>query len=259
MTGAGSHASVRAGAMIAGLAIVLARPEPATSQANPLVADLSEHLISITSNFTGTNLLLFGSIVGVENADIIVVVRGPEQEVVVRRKDKVAGIWVNRDAVVYKKVPGYYAVAANRTLREITSDRVLDFLQIGAGNLRLKSDAELTDAQRLLYKRAIVRDRMRKGLYLPNPQRVTILGNSLFRTAVHFPATVPVGPYTAAIYLFREGQIIGAQTAPLDIRKFGIERAIFDFAHQQPLIYGVAAVLIALIAGWLASVIFRRG
>ena len=230
---------------------------PVAAQQSSLVTDLSSHLISINSNFSGTDLLLFGAVEG-GAGDIVVVIRGPELPVVVRRKDRVAGIWVNREAMEFRRVPGYYAVAATRPLREVAPDDVLARLQLGLDHLRFEPVAELTRTEQRLFGQAVVRAKLREELYRLEIAKVRFLGDTLFRTRVQFPANVPVGSYTALIYLLRDGVVVGAQTSPLFIKKAGIERSIYNFAQNQPLIYGIAAVTLALLAGWLAAAIFRR-
>ncbi len=229
------------------------------AQAQPaaLITDISSHLISITSNFSGTDLLLFGAVEG-GAGDVVVVVRGPELPVVVRKKNRVAGIWINQEAVEFRRVPGYYAIAATRPLGEIASDGVLGRLELGLDRLRFKAVTEITRAERDLFGQAIVRAKVRENLYRLELAKVRFLGDTLFRTRVQFPANVPVGSYTALIYLLRYGAVVAAQTSPLFIKKAGVERQIFDFAQNQPLIHGIAAVTLALLAGWLAAVIFRR-
>jgi uncharacterized protein (TIGR02186 family) len=229
----------------------------APAQENPLITDLSSHLISITSSFTGTDLLLFGAVE--EHGDVIVVVRGPQQPLVVRRKDRVLGIWMNREAVGFANVPGYYAVAANRPIEDIASPNLLARLQIGTENLRFAATTPIDDTDLVPYRDAVMRNKVRDGLYQDNAGRVVFLGPKLFRVRVGFPAKVPVGTYQAEVYLVRDDQVISAQATPLFINKFGVEREIYDFAHEQPLAYGVAAVALALTAGWLAAVFLRRG
>ena len=226
------------------------------AQEAPLITDLSSHLISITSSFTGTDLLLFGAVE--ERGDIVVVVRGPPAPIVVRRKDRLAGIWVNQDAVTFSNVPGYYAVAANRALADIASAGLLARLQIGTENLRLRPTAVIDETDVLPFRDAVVREKVRDGLYQENPGRVVFLGPKLFRARIGFPAKVPVGTYQAEVYLVRDDQVISAQATPLFIDKSGAERAIYDFAHDQPLAYGVLAVVLSLAAGWLAATFLRR-
>jgi uncharacterized protein (TIGR02186 family) len=228
----------------------------AAAQESPLVTDLSSHLISITSSFTGTDLLLFGATE--ERGDVIVVVRGPQQPLVIRRKTRVLGIWVNRNSVRFSNVPGYYAVAANRPISEIASATLLARLQIGTENLRLNPVKRIDETDLLPYRDAVVRAKVRDGLYQENAGRVVFLGPKLFRVRIGFPAKVPVGTYQAEVYLVRDDQVISAQATPLFINKSGAEREIFDFAHQQPIAYGAIAVFLALAAGWLAATFFRR-
>ena len=109
------------------------------------------------------------------------------------------------------------------------------------------------------WRAGLVRNMQREGLYLENPGRVIFLGNQLFRTDIHLPANVPTGTYLVHAYLLKDGHLISAQTTPLLVSKIGIQAQIFDFAHHQSAWYGVAAIFIALVAGWMAHMAFRRG
>jgi len=227
-----------------------------------LVTDISSHLISVTSDFTGTDLLLFGTIRALadenekDHGDIIVVVRGPERELIVRKKERIAGIWANSQSVTLQKVPSFYASASNRPVEEITSKTTLDRLRIGPDRLAFK--AKENNAHVFPYKKAVIRQKKEAELYSDSQSTVHFLGPSLFRTTIHFPANVTVGNYTAEFYLFRDGDLVSAQSSPLFIKKVGLGRQIFDFARNYPALHGIAAIVIALIAGWIASAIFRK-
>ncbi|MCG8493117.1 MAG: TIGR02186 family protein [Sneathiellales bacterium] len=227
-----------------------------------LVTDISSHLISVTSDFTGTDLLLFGTIRALasedekDHGDIIVVVRGPERELIVRKKERVAGIWANTKSVTLQKVPSFYASASNRPVEDITSKTTLDRLRIGPDRLAFKAKGE--DAHVFPYKKAVIRQKKEAELYSDRQSTVHFLGPSLFRTTIHFPANVTVGNYTAEFYLFREGDLVSAQSSPLFIKKVGLGRQIFEFARNYPALHGIAAIVIALIAGWIASAVFRK-
>ena len=223
---------------------------------SPLTTDLSSHLISITSSFTGTDLLLFGT--AEESGDIIVVVRGPIQSVLVRRKGRVAGIWINRESIEFDGVPGYYAVAATRPIQQIASPTLLGRLQIGTENLKLLPQSALPETELLPFREAIVRAKTRQGLYQDFGGRVVFLGQRLFRARISFPALVPVGIYRTEVYLVRDDEVISAQATPLYVKKTGLERTVYDFAHKEPLFYGIAAVLLSITAGWIAAGLFRR-
>ena len=221
-----------------------------------LVADLSSHLIAITPDFTGVDLLLFGTTEG--TGDVIVVIRGPQSDVVMRRKKRVAGVWVNADAVVFAGVPGYYALAANRPLEQLDADAELAFAQIGVDNVRLdaiEGFGEPIDAE---FRGALIDSMQRKQLYPHDIQPVTFVGERLFRTSIRFPANVPIGAYSAEVYLIEDGQVVTSEITPLAVRKSGFGADVFLHAHRHPASYGAVAVIFALVAGWVASAMFRK-
>lgn len=238
-----------------GMGFVLGAAAPAASQP-PLVTDMSSHRISITSSFTGTELLVFGSIEGA--GEIIIVARGPEPPVVVRKKRRLAGIWVNGDAVTFDRVPGYYAVAASHDVRRIAPPALLSRLEIGAENLRFEPRGGIGPRDAAEFKDAVIRKRLNESLYSEEVDKVRFLGKRLFRAKLRFPTTVPIGTYNVQVYLVRDREVVGAQSTPLYINKSGLERTIYDFAHTEPVLYGLAAIVLALAAGWLAGVVFRK-
>jgi len=222
-----------------------------------LIADLSSHLVAITSGFAGVDVLLFGAIDG--PGDVVVVVRGPERVQPVHRKSNVAGIWMNTAQVTFESAPVFYFIASSRPLDEIADPSVLRANQFGVDHLQLglpRARARGRAAEE--WRQALIRNKQRQNLYVREPATVTVLGQRLFRTSVHLPSNVPPGLYRAETYLLRDGQIVSAQTTPLSISKLGLEADLFTFAHEAPAAYGTIAVLAALMAGWLAHLLFRR-
>jgi uncharacterized protein (TIGR02186 family) len=225
--------------------------------ADPLVVDLSSHVVAITSGFTGANLLLFGAVEG--EGDVVVVVRGPNQSELVRRRDRILGIWVNRYQASVTDAPVYYQVASTRPLDQIAASTMLERHRLGIEHLDLgvrRRDEARSDDD---YRQALVRIKRERGLYAEQAGKISLLGGRLFRTEMTFPANVPTGIYTAEVYLVKDGEIVSAQTTPLIISKTGVGAEIFDIANRHAALYGVAAVLLAMVAGWLAAAIFRRG
>ena len=233
-----------------------ANSSPAASQgSDALIADLSSREIAITTGFAGTELLLFGTVDG--EGDIVVVVRGPKRREIVRRKQRVAGVWVTGRSVAFDDVPAFYFLASTRPLDEIASAAVLAPKRIGANNLHIVPTSR-RDVGRTGFRRALLRNKEVSGLYNDNQGAVEVKGGRLFRTRVVFPSNVPTGQYAAEVYLLRNGVIIGDETTPLVVRKVGLEADIFQFAHQHSMLYGIIAIVIALGAGWLAGVVFRK-
>ncbi len=223
---------------------------------SPLVVDLSEDLIAITTGFTGTEVLLFGATAGA--GDIIVVVRAPESQVVVRRKARVGGVWINADSLTFEKVPGFYHVAASRPLAELLPEPVLAREQIGAENLTLQLVNSASAEEIPEFTAALIRNKQRGGLFNTELGEIKFQKNRLFRTQVEFPSSVPTGVYTASVYLVADGAIIDRTDTPLQVRKTGFEATVFEFANQQGAIYGLIAIFIALAAGWFAGIVFRN-
>lgn len=249
-----------AGRLLAWVMLICLVPATLGPRASePLVADLSNHLVAITTGFTGSDVLLFGSSDGQPDTQVVIVVFGPPQDVVVRRKDKVAGIWVNQDAVTFTDVPAFYQVAATDSLDVWLPLSVRERHQIGVEYLRYKpADPDVPGVMETDFRIALVRNKQRAGLYSRNPGRIVRRGERLFRTTVHFPANVPTGTYNIETLLIRDGEVVSAQTTPLFINKIGVGADIFRLANTQAGIYGVAAIMIALAAGLGANWIFSK-
>jgi uncharacterized protein (TIGR02186 family) len=226
-------------------------------RAAPIVVDLSEHLVKVTTAFAGAELLLFGAVE--EPGDVVVIVQGPTRPVTMHRKSRVFGIWAHTANMTFEDVPGFYAIASTRPLEEVAPATVLARNEMGLENLRLelpRAKASPNVAQ--AWREALIRNQQSSGLYPTKVGEVEFLGDRLFRTDLRLPANVPTGAYEARVYYLTDGRVVSAQTTPLFVSKVGVEAEIFDFAYEQSALYGVIAILVALMAGWLAHVAFRR-
>ncbi len=254
----------------------------AHSRADTLVTDISEDRVAISSIFSGAELLLYGAIEPEPGRtgprprnDIVVVLRGPTEELVVREKERTAGIWINRHSVEFALVPSFYFLASTRRLEDIGDVSELRAREIGIRYLRMRPKrnaaagsttavgiAEALAGNLNRYRAAVIRNKKREGLYREiegaDDEGVRFRSGTLFRAKLKIPANVPVGNHTAEVHLLRDGKIISTTTKNIFIHKTGVERSIYQFAHRQPLLYGIAAVLTALFAGWIASVAFRQ-
>jgi uncharacterized protein (TIGR02186 family) len=244
---------MRLGRWILLLALAFA-PRPAFAQA--LVADLTSHLIAITTGFSGAEVTLFGAAEG--EGEVIVVVRGPDVDAVVREKRATMGIWLNRDQMIFDDVPGFYAMASTKTVEEIGPPDLRERHKIGVETLNLKTSQAASQERVAEFREALIRSKQKLGLYPQTVGAVTFVGARLFRTTISFPATVPTGAYQISVFLVRDGRLIGAQTTPLLISKLGVSAEVVDFARKNPLWYGLVAVAVAVLAGWASSLPFRR-
>ncbi len=249
------------------VAVRMVEKHAASTGGPKVVADLSTHTVAIKTDFAGTRVMLFGAIVGTaeegkKHPDLIIVVRGPSRKFKMHRKKRIGPIWVNSDERIFRAAPGYYALLSSNVLSEIAPADRLKKRGIGFDALKehLLATGEgfkdLKEAE--VYAKAFVRLMRKKGLYRANDNGVNFTGRYLFRATFDLPANVPLGEYEADVYLWREGKLLGKFHSKLEIEKRGFERIVYAFAHEQPLLYGIAAVIIAIAAGFAAAAIFRK-
>jgi uncharacterized protein (TIGR02186 family) len=230
---------------------------PAAATEN-LVSGLSQDTIEIRSNYNGAEITVFGAVErpDTERPDIAVVIRGPETNMRVLRKDRVAGIWINRDRVLLSAMPSYYFAAANRPLAKVASQSTQRQYALGLDAVRpasLKADDNPEP-----FRQAFLAHMQRAGLYLQAEDGVEFLSGTLFRVRVPVPSSAPRGTYVAEVYLLRDGKVIDERSSDLIIDQIGLERSIFDFSKTNPFAYGLSTVLMAMLLGWLSSLAFRR-
>jgi len=267
--GQGAAAAIVLGAAPTGAAAQDATV-PAAPYADPererIVSGLSQTDIAITATFEGSKIFVYGAIErdwfpepGEPAADVIVSITGPSEPVTVRKKEKAGIIWVNAQSLVISSAPSFYAVAAtgpldailrpvDDTRHKISIDQAVNFAGIAAF-----TGVDVDD-----FRRAVIRLRERTGLYHEAAGAVRLRGPTLFETTVELPANIVEGDYSARVFLLREGRVRDVYSTVIAVRKAGLERLIYTAAQDQPLIYGIVSIIVALLAGWGASEAFRQ-
>jgi len=229
---------------------------PVRALATPLVGDMSQYRIEMDSSFSGTRLFLFGA--RNDPGDIVIVVRGEQKDYMVRKKEPIGGIWVNRGRMKFFGMPNFYSVASSKPLSEIDQNGL--FRQLGIGQNVLfspPSNPELLP-KFAEYSQAFLKYQHTRKLYSSAPTRLEFMGETLFKTVVEFPDNIPPGDYTAEFYLVSDGEILGMQSAPIKISKTGLDAFLYSYAHQHPFFYGITAIVLALSAGWFAGRLFEK-
>lgn len=227
-----------------------------------VVAGLSQNRVSITANFDGTGILIFGAVKREspppKNAtlQVVIEVSGPSSPVTVRRKQRVFGIWVNTDSIEIDSAPSFYTVASTAPLAEILSNTEDLRHRISVKHLIRSVGAPDNISNPETFSEALIRIRQKNGLYTSDG-KVDLADDTLFRTQIVLPSNLVEGDYTARIFLIRNQKVLDINKTTIAVRKVGLERWIFNLAHQRPLIYGLLSLAIAIAAGWLASAAFR--
>ncbi len=256
-------------AWLAGLLLLLGSLPLGASE---IIGALSQNRVSLTANFSGSEILIFGAIrrsadevlaeaeaeaAGLEDFDVVVVIEGPRQRTEVWRKDRVAGIWMNVDSVTLASVPSFYAVATSAPLTEILSPEEDEINRISPRQAIRAEQAGDGSPEALLFAEALLRIRERTAHFMTLDRFVHVDEGILFRANVRLPPNLTEGAYTTRMYLMQGGQVVSQYRTAIFVRKDGLERWLYELAYEQPFLYGLLALVIALIAGWAASAVFR--
>ena len=237
----------------------------ARDEAPVLVPDVSQREVDIHYSFTGAELLLFGAIlypggrVPDGRTDVAVVLKGPPQSILVREKEKLGGVfWANAGSARFRSAPAFYAIASSRPLASLIDERTAAIYELGLGSIHLSPAGGSDPAVANRFETGFVDLRSRGGLFVTQAGAIEISKGVLYRARLTIPPRVPDGRYTAETFLIRDGKVIAAATRTIAVRKQGFERIVAGFAQNQPIAYGLFAVLLSIGFGWAAGAIFRR-
>jgi len=246
------------------LPLMLLAPLLIGAEAPRLVPDVSQRKIEIIYSFTGAELLLFGAILypggraPSDDAQIAVVVKGPQQPVLVREKRKIAGMWINANSADFRSVPSFYALASSKPIDRIVDPRTAVIYELGIDNMQLSPSSGGDPAEDRRFEDGLIELKRRGGYYSETAHGVEISEGVLYRARIAIPARVPVGRYTAETFLIEKGRVIAAATRDIDIDKSGMEAFVARAAEHHSFLYGMFAVAMSLLTGWAASVAFKR-
>lgn len=227
-----------------------------------LVPDVSQHEVRVRQGFTGTNLLLFGAILDADGRrasqpyDIVVVLKGPTQPILVREKGKRFGIWMNAQSTAFRSAPSFFAVASSRPIDQIVDERTAAIYELGLNFLQLSPTGAIEPEEQARFTEGLVDLRQREGLYKEDPKGVTVRDGVLYQARIALPSNVITGRYTAETFAIADGRVIDSAIAEVQVTKHGFERFVADSAEGSSVLYGLFAVFLSLLMGWLAGRVF---
>jgi len=231
-------------------------------QAEEIVLGMSKNEVAITATFDGSNILVFGAIkrdrpIQDTPLHVIVSIVGPSKPVIVRRKEQRFGIWVNKDMVEIDAAPSFYAIATTGSFQQVLSETE-DLRHKVSINRAIRSvGAPMNVSNKQSFSDALIRIRRNKGLYQSLERTVDLDQQTLFRTMIEMPANLTEGQYRTRIFLTRNGKVLNQFETSINVRKVGLERFLFNLSRDNPLVYGLMSIAIAIFAGWLASAFFQ--
>jgi uncharacterized protein (TIGR02186 family) len=227
-----------------------------------LVPEVSQHEIQVRQGFVGTELLLFGAILTPEGTragrdyDIVVVLKGPTNAMILREKQRLAGIWVNAASVEFRSAPSFFAVASSKPIKRIVDDKTAAIYELGLPWLQLSPIGAFDPKEQQRFSAGLVERRLREGLFKEDPRGVSISQQVLYQARIKLPSSVQTGTYTAETFAISKGRVVASAIARVEVRKVGFERLVARFAQDNGFFYGLMAVLISAGMGVLAGRLF---
>ena len=244
------------------LALLMLLAAPLQAATEEVVLGLSQSRVSITTNFDGSNILIFGAIkretpLPENDLHVIIAIAGPSEPLMVRKKDRRLGIWVNTESVEVDAAPSFYAVATSGPMKEILTE-IEDLrhkISIPRAIRSVGAPMEIENAQS--FAEAVIRIRKDNGLYQVHENSIEVAEQTLFRSSVQMPANLTEGDYLTRVFLVRDRKVVSDFDTVINVRKVGLERWLYTLSREQPLAYGLMSLFIAIAAGWGASTAFR--
>ena len=241
--------------------LILALTRPAISE--EIVAQFSQNRVSITANFDGSQIVVYGAIKrdspppSDDPVHVVITLEGPSSPVIVRRKDQIMGVWANNEEIEVEQAPSFYAIMTTGALSQSVDDATDRLYRITIPRAIRSSAQAANKAIAEPFTDALIRVREAQGKYIQAEYGLRLLQKTLFQGQIELPANLVEGKYRVRIFITRDGQVIDSQISTIDVRRVGLQRWLYNLAHEEPLIYGLLALLIAIVAGWGASIISR--
>ncbi|QEA16255.1 hypothetical protein FRF71_08985 [Novosphingobium ginsenosidimutans] len=227
-----------------------------------LVPEVSQHEIQVRQGFTGTELLLYGAILTPEGSragqdyDIVVVLKGPTNAIILREKQRIAGIWVNAASAEFRSAPAFFAVASSKPIDQIVDQKTAAIYELGLPWLQLSPIGAFDPAEQRRFSAGLVERRVREGLYKEDPGGVNVSEQVLYQARIKLPSSVQTGTYTAETFAISKGRVVASAVARVEVRKVGFERLVAQFADDNSFLYGLLAVLVSVGMGIVAGRLF---
>lgn len=227
-----------------------------------LVPEISQHEVQVRQGFTGADLLLFGAILSPEGSraaqdyDIVVVLEGPVQSIVLREKQKIAGMWINADAMEFRSAPAFFSVASSRPVDRIVDDKTAAIYELGLKWLQLSPIGVIDPKEQRRFSAGLVDLMRREGFYAEDEGGVKISGQVLYQARIRLPSSVQTGTYTAETFAIRGGKVVTSAITRVEVKKQGFERFVAVAADEKGWLYGLFAVFVSVAMGWLAGRLF---
>ena len=236
------------------LIVVFFLSGPVVAQDSVLTVDLADDSIGITTGFDGSHLSLFGE--KNKGGQVAVVIRGPKKDVLVRKKHRVIGAWMNRESLRFEDVPEYYDFALSDDEDSILDAQARKEAGIGFEALKFMPEKDDVPAEKVKeFQQAFVRNMQAQRLFPVAAKDIVFLSDTFFKTQFYVPSNVPTGQYVIETFLIDDGKVLDKKTTQVKVAQVGFSSGVYRFANSYSFAYAMLIVLLAVVAGWLSNVV----
>ena len=225
--------------------------------ASEIYFDLSEKEIQIETDFTGKEIIIFGTLKIDE--DTVIVIEGPKRDAKMMKKERILGFWFNTKKVIYKNIPSVFFLSSSRPVKDILNQNTIikEKLYFDEILTNALTQRDFIDQKKLSnWSQNLIK--IRKNNELFKEYKLKNIENKLFQTRVFFPSNSIPGNYKVTIFQIKNKLILNKKNKLIIIKKSGVGEKIFEFAHNQSATYGLLSILFAVLSGLIGATIFRR-
>jgi uncharacterized protein (TIGR02186 family) len=231
-----------------------------------VITSVSKNVVEIGLSYSGDKIFFFG-VNPVPGSDVVIKLTAEKEEAIkLSVKGKVGPLWMTVKQYEVTNSPFIYKIHASKPLDQIISPETAQQLELGypavRGKMKLhliRGEAAPEDEERVW--KGLLKIKERATLYnvVEDPARLEISEGKLFKHYFRFPPAATEGRYQVESYCFLKGELVGYGKDIIEIKKVGLENWLTQTSQNQPVFFGIMAVLIAVGAGLLVGVLFGKG
>lgn len=195
-------------------------------------------------------------------ADAVVELVGEHVPEKLVRKGRRGPLWMNVGEVVAQGAPTLYMAASTGSLLWEGDDGT-GFWGYGRLVEQIRFTGSLREEESDSMAQEFVKLKEAQGLYRVLPAAVELVsGNETaqsLRVRFTLPRCVRPGTYTVYVSAIRNGEVLQQQRASINVGLTGFPRFVRSLAHEHPMVYGIMAVVVAMLAGQGIGWLFGGG
>jgi hypothetical protein len=229
------------------------------AMAEPVPANLavSPEIVNVGTFFSGGKLLISGDIPSTN--DVIIEVAGKDSKNLFDLKGKIGPFWMTRGKVHIDHVPELYILLLPKGQGW---EKRIDGLGIGFSRLKLRmTTSGPQDIPADIFK-MFIKLKESKSLYGELKGAITYTSGSNdkkhFSAVCSLPSSIGEGDYTIRATTITNNEVGAVATRKFSVEEVGFIKLVNHLASDRRVLYGVSAVIIALLAGLIMGVVFKQ-